>query len=521
MEGGQPPQLLKTETDDNMSVTSSVAESEGGKNTSGKVKSTCEQCSSAKVKCSGVVPCERCTKRGLKCEYAMEKKRGRRTTTKKKESMCSDNSCWGQVILNPISKCEDFGGKFGLDSVERRIFQVFFAMYKHHATPQSCCREWFTWQLNKMSCFLAAHGKPEGAARLDDWMRLKGIMVLSKDPEEYKKIPMSHIEEGTGRILPPVLAQKGPKFTVSDEIPMKRGIGQVTGNVYSTGGMHRPNMRNDPVDRCIAQIQNSCFLYIRSTHECFEVEVNQAFTELFGYTTDSFKDILEQLFGGLLPWGSDLVAALMHRDNDLLFFIRTTALKFNQVGRPQSFPATRQVVSSHIFELMNRARDIIECMVSSVHREFLTVDRTEVEIFMGFEPTIPDVPRLYQGYASPYKNRILSSSSGIPLPPQSTYDTLRSQPAERSAATRHFSDIGQNPVPPCEENPGSNYPAANPNVSFLSNTQRGRLAFASSYAPPPELSNTSTTADDESFFLDNILDWADEEDQFPHPLNFN
>ena len=52
----------------------------------------------------------------------------------------------------------DFGAKFGLDSVERKIFQIFFAIYKHHAVAHSCCREWFTYQLNKMSTFLKWNG---------------------------------------------------------------------------------------------------------------------------------------------------------------------------------------------------------------------------------------------------------------------------------------------------------------------------------------------------------------------------
>lgn len=81
-----------------------------------------------------------------------------------KKTVCKENSCWGQlgnIHIGQPSKVNDFGA-FGLESVERRIFQTFFSVYKHHATPQSCCREWFTFQLNKMSTFLLSKGKLSG-----------------------------------------------------------------------------------------------------------------------------------------------------------------------------------------------------------------------------------------------------------------------------------------------------------------------------------------------------------------------
>lgn len=41
-------------------------------------KKTCEACVKSKVRCSGAMPCERCSSRAMQCVYQMEKKRGRR-----------------------------------------------------------------------------------------------------------------------------------------------------------------------------------------------------------------------------------------------------------------------------------------------------------------------------------------------------------------------------------------------------------------------------------------------------------
>ena len=41
------------------------------------------------------------------------------------------------------------------DVVFRTIFQVFFTIYRRHAADSSCCREWFTFQVNKMAQIMA------------------------------------------------------------------------------------------------------------------------------------------------------------------------------------------------------------------------------------------------------------------------------------------------------------------------------------------------------------------------------
>jgi hypothetical protein len=394
-----------------------------------RLKASCEQCASAKVRCSGEIPCARCVGKGVECEYVVEKKRGRRVPTeasssakvkkkKKKAPMCTDASCWGQVVINPINKVEDFGARFGLSSVERRVFQIFFALYKHHATPQSCCREWFTFQLNKMRMFLLSNGNREGQLKLDQWMASKGIEVQSREPGDFAMRPRTVVlEEGTGRVLPPTLSAKGPKFRLTPE--MKLAVDEAGAAPAGGGAGDRKPKKGaqlyttnrqvcvpgkigaSPLDQDIERMRTEqAFLFFSATHEEFEIEVNRDFTALFGYTTRNLIVVMERLFGGLLPWSCDLLALLLADHYDLLLFMRMLAMQLNAIGRPAQFPATRQVQCSHIFDLVTESGDVVECAVSCILREFLSVERTEVNMYFGFRPTVAGVPRRFERLAA-------------------------------------------------------------------------------------------------------------------------
>jgi len=373
-----------------------------------RVRSSCEACSVAKVRCSGEIPCERCDKKKLHCEYQLERKRGRRTVTTEAKKTCSNESCWGQVIMNPVNKCEDFGARFGLASVERRLFQTFFTIYKHHATSQSCCKEWFTYQLNKMSTFLSANGNKEGQEKLDAWMRKKNIEVRPHDPRHYCKVPGQIVDDKTGQPIPPIHPLRGPKMRLKDTTREKKRKRNQNRAVYSNSGLYVEGMKNSAADRHIEKLKSMCFLNLRSTHESFSVEVNEEFTALFGHTSSDIIILMERLFGGLLPWGCDILAMLLTSDHDLLFFMRMLAMKFNLIGRPAALPATRQVFSMQVFEFETKGGDIVECMLHCIHREFLSLDRTEVDIYFGLEPTIPDVPRNFRHLTTQNGHRMMS-----------------------------------------------------------------------------------------------------------------
>ncbi|GBG27924.1 Xylanolytic transcriptional activator xlnR-like [Hondaea fermentalgiana] len=531
-------------------------------NSNGRLKSTCEKCSQAKIKCSGSIPCERCQRKGLECEYRMEKKRGRRTALKIKKELCSDASCWGQIVLNPINKIENFGVRFGLESVERRIFQVFFAMYKHHATPQSCCKGWFSFQLNKMSTFMLRNGNQEGSEKLDTWMSKKGIRLMRRDPADYRKIPANVIDEVSGRILPPIHPMKGPTMTVAEhEHPSKRKrVAKAGSKTYSTRGYYVSDGPATPVDREIERMRStSCFLNLRATHERFEVEVNDEFVALFGYTTRSIILVLERLFGGLLPWGCDVLALLLSSDRDLLFFMRTLALKMNHLGRPPQFPATRQACSHHVFDFDTKNGDVVECMLTCVHREYLSMDRTEVDIYMGFEPMLPNVPRVFANIKG-----ASSRISSMPGEDTSMYDETKLSSSVSAAPYAQSFNMGSTPLPPSTRSPSvaSTGSSAHSHMSTTAvpggipvrgtagytsglgqhrpaqqelHTQVEQMALQEQKRPPPEeapqfrmptqrpvLAGTeaSEPPDNElegGAFLDNIMSWVDDGDQDTPP----
>jgi len=373
------------------------------KNASGKLKTSCEGCSAAKVKCSGAMPCVRCKRKGLECVFLMEKKRGRRTNAKTNKELCNDATCWGQLVPNHVSKVDDLGAKFTKESLERRLFSAFFSMYKHHASPQSCCKSWFTYQLNKMSTFLFQNGNLEGSRKLDAWIASKGLNLTSRDPALYRKVPANVIDEVSGRPLPPIHPLKAPKMTIIEKPKVKQQkLSGNAGNVYSNRGFLSGNPKNTPIDLEIERMKQGAFFNLRATHERFEVEVNDEFVSLFGYTTRDLLIILQRLFGGLLPWGSDILGLLLAEEIDLLFFLQTMAIKMNHIGRPPQFPATRQAVSTHVFDFKTnnisatQEGDVVECVLRCVHREYLSLERTEIDIFFGFEPMMNDVPRHFR-----------------------------------------------------------------------------------------------------------------------------
>jgi len=329
----------------------------------GKLKGSCEACISSKIKCSGAQPCARCESKKWECEFEVEKKRGRPKGSMT-STICEKGGCWGPLNPDLVDGVPRVVKRFGLEGSERKIFSAFFAMYKNKARKDSCVGNWFAFRLRRMVSFLFHFVGAKHAAIMRGWMRDKGFEndPISKPCKGYAK----------GTLLP---------VTTFEEPSSKRQRRELQG----------------PLDSEIERMRNEmCYLEITEKHDRLEILVNHEFVSLFGFSQEFLAGFMDTHFGGLLPWGGDIAALLMNDISDLLDHLRMIARKLKRVGRPKSLPATMEVFSGDMYNLVTRSGDIVECLVKFVFREkFHTTEAGESQVIFGIQPVKSDVVRLF------------------------------------------------------------------------------------------------------------------------------
>jgi hypothetical protein len=98
--------------------------------------------------------------------------------------------------------------KTTMDFYHKRLFRMFFTVYKHHASPQSCCKEWFSFQLNKICMLLTKSGHRGAVGRLTEWMKKHKVRVLPSDESLYVNLPPRAWDNERGMEVTPLM--RGP-----------------------------------------------------------------------------------------------------------------------------------------------------------------------------------------------------------------------------------------------------------------------------------------------------------------------
>lgn len=276
-----------------------------------KFRSVCEGCTTAKVRCNGKTPCERCLKKGVECVYLPFKNRGGHNHAHKSRAPANANR--KETVTNS-SLTSDVMGDIILDEHERRTWSVFFTLYKSFG--KGCSQFWFKAQLFRMLKFLETRAAEDAtaanaSARLTSWMTALGIDVKS----------------------PPLCVKNPPSFLKNHDFTSKRPAFQST----------LDDLRSDAAKRNLPWLNIG-----RDGH----VEVNDTFTELFGVTQFELEQSLKDSNGGILPWGGDIMARIVGREADLILYLQGVSSNLDAVGKPSTIPCTIMIPSMNILHVL-------------------------------------------------------------------------------------------------------------------------------------------------------------------------
>ena len=154
-----------------------------------KFRSVCDECVTAKVKCNGKNPCERCAKRGIHCHYRPIKSR----KSVKKDLLSSDANPndYSEVDLMAQAYAENKGGQLHqLADYERKTWAVFFSLFKQFR--HGCSAFWFRRQCESTQSMLLALSLFELTSR--QYGKCCGSWKL--DPRPEQQLPLNDYEAG-------------------------------------------------------------------------------------------------------------------------------------------------------------------------------------------------------------------------------------------------------------------------------------------------------------------------------------
>jgi len=365
-----------------------------------KYKLTCENCVRAKIKCSGQPgPCERCSSwRCLDCVFLTERKRGRPKTdedvrkntlakvnrqqalsrsaaAQKEETQklsCVTSDCWALMVDSAETVVPVEGPaaspSSGLNYEQKRVVEIFFELYKNHASNRSCCKAWFTRQLNKIRGMLIASHSPSSVFGLVEWMNKHQILVSELLPPEQR----AFVDPDSGFSLPPLSSPKGPmlkEINLLDSSPSTLKQSSVDDSASISLSYSRD-------ERCI-------------------IKTNEKFVTLFGRDAGYFAAQLDLLFGGILPWGGDVFSNILFHQSDTMLLIRVLGFRFQSLPRMMDDkPITRTVQTSHMFTCGKADGSLIDCIVRFNHVENISFQGVGVEVQATFEPIEIQAPVL-------------------------------------------------------------------------------------------------------------------------------
>jgi len=341
-----------------------------------ELKTTCDRCVSAKVKCDGIDPCAKCVAKGVSCFYRPRKLRESASVSRTVPIVTQVG--YGQTEKGYAPECN-------LAYKEKRSFAVFFTLFKHYNV--SCSVYWFSRQLQKIRNFLTAHQKTQVLHRLDSWME-----TINLKPDEMNS-RIAHCNEKMahwGKDLRQDGIFRGNEFkdhskaVVNIASPM---FLQVKGQLIedSCSSVIRESFMGDP-DNLLPTL--TCEIDFGVYKALPMVVSNKAFEDFFGLSAEFLIQDLNEIGGGILPWGGDVMAQILHHESDLLAWIQLLAIKFNALGFPTSFPIERQIPSCNVFKVNWKQTDSqgpVACIIKSFHHEIMDDISTKLSVTFKFE----------------------------------------------------------------------------------------------------------------------------------------
>lgn len=235
------------------------------------LKRSCEKCTKSKVKCEyGSAGCKRCVAKGFICVYRPKRKRG--PQDKKSKAL--------KKARNKDYDSNDDSFYSSVSSYERRIWSVFFTIFKHHQRLDSSTWAWcwFAQQLKKVRNHLEVTGNTNSLKMLSTWLEALKLDVISVSNQYHQQCKFN-----------PSLCASCSATALS--APNKQGelYGSLPG-VPIVSSREDPSEAEDDANLPVIE----CFNTGQGSH----VIVNEVFTKTFGFRGEEMNKMLEWSGGG-------------------------------------------------------------------------------------------------------------------------------------------------------------------------------------------------------------------------------
>eukprot|EP00516_Mucochytrium_quahogii_P010430 CAMPEP_0203769134 /NCGR_PEP_ID=MMETSP0099_2-20121227/2007_1 /ASSEMBLY_ACC=CAM_ASM_000209 /TAXON_ID=96639 /ORGANISM=" , Strain NY0313808BC1" /LENGTH=406 /DNA_ID=CAMNT_0050665967 /DNA_START=76 /DNA_END=1293 /DNA_ORIENTATION=- len=312
------------------------------------LKGSCDACTTSKVKCGGGNPCSRCSQKGIACAYRPKRKRG-----PQKKGGRSNKKQFEE---------EDFAF---ISSYEKRIWSVFFTMFKNQnraRTDAHWAYCWFLNKLNKLKDYVTVTKNEHALNRINAWLDALDVDLGNVVKGMEKTCIFNPGQCGSCSAI----AMSAPSGVNKQDIISQLHIGE---------------------DFSLAIEDKPIFLMVHS-REGTSVQVNGKFSSEFGLTASDIEDLLAWSGGGFLPWGGDVLAKLVVKEEDLHVFLQILAIKFQALGPPKhgrGVTSEREIPSTHIFQLNCAQGKRATFMLRCVHIEHIDNDQMTTTLKISFE----------------------------------------------------------------------------------------------------------------------------------------
>eukprot|EP00924_Labyrinthula_sp_SR-Ha-C_P003557 maker-scaffold_53-snap-gene-1.7-mRNA-1 protein AED:0.00 eAED:0.00 QI:152/1/1/1/1/1/2/270/427 len=261
-----------------------------------QLKKSCDACTKSKVKCVGGNPCNRCSKKRLDCHFSVRKRRQKTV-----------------VDMNRVHS-----GSF-LAPYEKRIWSVFFSLFKHYSTGPS--RIQFLAHICRFRHALE-HQNPVLYGKLSTWMERNDISSAALEQEAMNA--HAFVENHLSTV--------------------------VKAKVIETEGLPVEMNTLDPNMPTLVVSVGTTLRKMFTSPDHWSVNVSPGFTAIFGLREEDFMDQLQRYGGGFLPWNVDVLARIIESESELLTLVQVLAVK-NLFGPPDVLPLKRSTPSCHLLEL--------------------------------------------------------------------------------------------------------------------------------------------------------------------------
>lgn len=342
------------------------------------------------------------------------------TTARKKSQLCATSDCWAQTDqassgnvpgLADVAMEEMFKDQAFVQMEGFRSIKVFFELYRNHASNKSCCQAWFNRQLIKLRAMLERVGSKKQVSVLTSWMhrhRLSSDLIVGPQDSSLAGGRASSVvamprppstqpfeDPDSGFLLPPMTSSKGPMFESVEMDPDYSDSSSTTNEsdcvLAPTQSIRDFQLADAGVVKEIDQVRKSttcAFISVEfNPDETARIETNETFENYFGKSAEYFAKLLQNAYGGLLPWGGDVLCSILKNPSDLMILIRTLAFRFQTMLRMvNDRPVVRSLRTSHIFPCSFFDGSVEDCVIRLFHIEYISHNGVRVSVFACFEP---------------------------------------------------------------------------------------------------------------------------------------